>query len=61
MSEEERTYFYRRAEEEIEWARRSLEAHVVSFHYRLGDLYLDRVFAETNCPWPQEDQRTDRI
>ncbi len=57
MSEEERTYFYRRAEEEILRAQGSLDPRLVNFHYRLGHLYLDKVFgaveAETGGEHPR--------
>ncbi len=49
MSEEDRTYFYRRAEEEILRAQWSLDPRLVNFHYRLGHLYLDKVFGEAEA------------
>ena len=59
MSEEELSYFYRRAEEEIGRAQQSNDPRLVNFHYRLSDLYLERVFAEDFCPWPRGDQRSE--
>ena len=45
MSDEDKAYYHRRAEEEIERAQASADARAVSFHYHLAGLYLDRVFA----------------
>lgn len=36
-------YFQRRAEEEIEAAKRSVDPNVVALHHRLAELYLERV------------------
>lgn len=44
MSEDDRSYFYRRAEEELSRAQTSQDESVVRFHYILAGLYLDRVF-----------------
>jgi hypothetical protein len=44
MSDEERAYFYRRAEEEVERAQSSAETAATVFHYQLSELYLERVF-----------------
>jgi hypothetical protein len=44
MSPRDATYFYRRAEEEIERACRATDARVVAVHYQLGTLYLERLF-----------------
>jgi len=44
VSEDERNYFYRRAEEEIARAQASEDERLVSFHYHLAGLYLDRVY-----------------
>jgi hypothetical protein len=46
MSEDDKAYYHRRAEEEIARAQASTEAKVVSFHYHLAGFYLDRVFGE---------------
>ena len=46
ISEDDKAYYHRRAEEEIARAQASTEAKVVSFHYRLAGFYLDRVFGE---------------
>lgn len=43
MSADDEAYYQRRAEEEIERARRSTDPRVVHVHYRLTELYLDRV------------------
>ncbi len=44
MREDDRSYFHRRAEEEIARAQASDDERLVSFHYNLAGLYLDRVF-----------------
>lgn len=44
MPEDDRSYFHRRAEEEIARAQASDDERLVSFHYNLAGLYLDRVF-----------------
>ncbi len=46
LSEDDKAYYHRRAEEEIARAQASTEAKVVSFHYHLAGFYLDRVFGE---------------
>ncbi|HJQ16913.1 MAG TPA: hypothetical protein VJ859_07920 [Allosphingosinicella sp.] len=46
MSEDEKAYFHRRAEEEIAHAQASTDERLVSFHYQLADLYLDLVFGD---------------
>ena len=54
MADEE-AYFYRRAEEEIERARASADPRLVSFHYRLSALYLDRAFGAAAGTEPPPD------
>jgi hypothetical protein len=46
LSDDDKAYYHRRAEEEIARAQASSEAKVVSFHYHLAGFYLDRVFGE---------------
>ena len=46
MSEADRTFYRRRAEEELDYAQNSLDESLVSFHYRLAGFYLDLVFRE---------------
>ena len=48
MSDDDRDYYYRRAEEEIAQAQTSTDEAAVKFHYFLGGLYLDRVFSESD-------------
>jgi hypothetical protein len=43
MSADDEAYYQQRAEEEVERARRSTDPRVVDFHYRLTELYLDKV------------------
>ena len=50
MSDDDRGYFYRRAEEEIGRAQAASVARQVEFHYRLASLYLDRVFGTEGDP-----------
>ena len=50
MSEEERDYCYRRAEQEIGLAQASASERLVSFHYRLAGLYLDRLYGAEGDP-----------
>ena len=44
MSEADRAFYHRRAEEELEYAQRSSDEWLVSYHYRLAGFYLDLVF-----------------
>ena len=46
MSEDDKDYYYHRAEQEIALAQSSSDENVVKFHYMLGGLYLDRVFGD---------------
>lgn len=46
MSDEERTYFLQRAEKELELAQESAHPEAVAAHYRLAELYLERVYGE---------------
>jgi hypothetical protein len=43
MSADDRNYYQRRAEEEVERARCSTDPRIVEVHYRLTELYLDKV------------------
>lgn len=45
MSDDDRVYFERRAEQEIACAQRSSNRHAVAVHYALSELYLARVAA----------------
>jgi hypothetical protein len=46
LSDDDKAYYHRRAEEEIARAQASTEPKVVSFHYHLAGFYLDRVFGQ---------------
>ena len=46
MSDDDKDYYYRRAEQEIALAQNSKDEAAVKFHYMLGGLYLDRVFGD---------------
>ena len=50
MRDEDREYYYRRAEEEIAQAQACSVEHAVEFHYRLACYYLDRVFGAEGDP-----------
>ena len=50
MSDDDRNYYYRRAEQEIALAQSSTDENSVKFHYMLGGLYLDRVFGDGSRP-----------
>ncbi len=39
------SYFVRRAEQQLEFAQRADHEQVVSAHYELANLYLDRAYA----------------
>lgn len=43
VKDEDRAYFERRAEEEIERARESADPRSVAIHYALSELYLERI------------------
>ena len=47
---DDRDYYYLRAEEELDRARSATAEHVVSFHYRLAGLYLDRIYGPEGDP-----------
>jgi hypothetical protein len=46
MSHDERDYYQRRAEAEIELAQRAAHARAVQVHYELASAYLDRIHGE---------------
>jgi hypothetical protein len=46
MSHEDRNYYERRAEAEIELAQRARHAAAVQAHYQLASAYLDRVHGD---------------
>lgn len=43
MTEEDRAYFQRRAEAELELAQQALRPEAVSAHHRLAEAYLERI------------------
>lgn len=43
MREDDATYFYRRAEAELELAQKADKPEVVRAHFRLANAYLDRI------------------
>jgi hypothetical protein len=46
MSDEERSYYERRAEAEIQMAQEARHQAVVRAHYELAAAYLDRIHGE---------------
>lgn len=44
MSREDANYYERRAEAEIEMARRASSSEAVQAHYQLATYYLDRLY-----------------
>jgi hypothetical protein len=52
MPEDDRDYYYRRAEEELARAQASTVPPVVSAHYHLAGLYLDKLYAPEVSPSP---------
>ncbi len=44
---DEQTYYYRRAEAELEQAQRACDPRSVRAHYQLAEAYLGRVTAPT--------------
>ena len=46
MSHQDVDYYERRAEAEIEMARRSRSAEAVQAHYQLATAYLDKIYGE---------------
>lgn len=54
MNEDEKSYFHRRAEEEIAHAQASTDERLVSFHYQLAGLYLDLVFGGNEAALPEQ-------
>ena len=52
MASEDREYYERRAEQEIELAQRSGHAGAVSAHYRLASAYLDLIHGDSPRPGP---------
>jgi hypothetical protein len=53
MSEDDRAYFYHRAEEEIGRAQAAASPQLVEIHYRFASAYLDRVFGPEGNPREQ--------
>lgn len=50
MSEDDKTFFHRRAEEELAHAQMATDETLVSYHYRLAGFYLDLVFGSPSTP-----------
>lgn len=50
MADEDRDYFYRRAEQEIACAQAASGERQVRLHYQLAALYLDRIFGSEGDP-----------
>lgn len=50
MTDDEKDYFYRRAEAELKQASRSHCPEAVRVHYTLAGYYLDRVYGTDEQP-----------
>lgn len=50
MADEDRDYFYRRAEQEIACAQSACGERQVRLHYQIAETYLDRVFGADGDP-----------
>lgn len=50
MANDERDYFEKRAEAEIELAQRATHASVVRAHYELASAYLEMIHGEAGPP-----------
>lgn len=44
MSEDDKAFYHRRAEEELVHAQRATDESLVSYHYRLAGFYLDLIY-----------------
>ena len=59
VTDEDRAYFERRAEEEIERARESSDPRSVAIHYALSELYLERIGTDS-CGTDGHSDATNR-
>lgn len=50
MQREDETYFEQRAKEELELAQQATTAEATKAHYKLANLYLERVHPEAGEP-----------
>lgn len=55
MDEQDRAYFYRRAETELELAQRATSAAAVMSHYTIANEYLERAWADGEPPVPKDE------
>ena len=46
MPDDDLAYFERRAEQELQLAQQAVDPQVVAAHYRLAELYLERLSTE---------------
>ena len=54
MSEQDRAYFYRRAETELELAQKATTPAAVKSHYTIANEYLERAWADGEPP-PEDE------
>lgn len=47
---DDKEYFYRRAESELEMAQRTIVPEAVKAHYTLAGYYLDKVYSDDQAP-----------
>ena len=55
MSEDDKAFYHRRAEEELVLAQTATDEGLVSYHYRLAGFYLDLVFGSSPDYPPRAD------
>jgi hypothetical protein len=48
--DDDKDYFYKRAENELEMAQRTAVPEAVKAHYTLAGYYLDKVYNEDDAP-----------
>lgn len=53
MSEDDKAFYHRRAEEELVHAQTATDERLVNYHYRLAGFYLDLVFESLEYPTGQ--------
>ena len=53
--EEDKEYFYKRAENELEMAQRTEVPEAVKAHYTLAGYYLDKVYTDEETPADSRD------
>lgn len=57
--EDDKDYFYKRAENELEMAQRTAVPEAVKAHYTLAGYYLDKVYNEDDAPPAEAEGEAD--